>query len=109
MKMALTSQKTLTSLGVAIGLLIVGFLGEMSWTIVATIFACYCVLTVAIPSKYVPHIVTFGVLLLAGEIGATILTSLFDSISYMKWTVLAWLTVSVAVSVLWPFPIPKKA
>ncbi len=107
MKM-LTNQKMLTSLGVVLGLLIAGFQGVMPWTTLAISGALLFVLTFTIPSKYNPHICTFGILILGGGFVVAILTSLFGDIPDMRWAVFTWLAIAVVVGMLWPFPVLKR-
>ena len=103
-----TKQKMLTSLGMVLGLLILGFQGVMPWTTLAIIGALLSVLTFAIPSKYNPQIITFGILAWGGGIVVIILTSLFGGIPYIRWAVFTWLAVAVVVGMLWPFPVLKR-
>ena len=108
----LTSQKMLRSLGVVLGLLIVGFLGVAPWITIAAIMAFHFVLTFALPSNFYSknhRLASVGILVFVGGVVVFVLTSLLDNIPYVGWAYLVWWAISVAVGVLWPFPFLKEA
>lgn len=100
------NPKVLQSLGIALGLLIAGFLNVLPWTTLAMIMAASVVLIVVIPPKYSdrnPYAVSISAWIAAGMVVIGGLALLVGSIPYLAWVVLAWLLVSVILGMLRPW------
>lgn len=108
----LRNQNIWVSLGVAIGLVVSGLTGTMSWTILGMIMIAYLVLSVIIPPKYAdknPHVVSVGFWIAVGMVTISVLVWIFRvSEDIYGMALIAWLILSVILGVFWPLSIAKR-
>lgn len=109
----LKNQKVWVSLGVAIGLVISGLTGTMSWPILGIVMVAYLVLTAVIPSKYADknsRVVSVGFWLAVGVVTISALAWVFKLSDEIQGTVLiAWMVISVVLGAIWPLSIAKRS
>ena len=103
-----TKIRIVTFIGVAIVLLRAGFQGGMNFSVIALILGSLLVLHWIIPAKFDRYFGTFEVLFFwIGILLALIVENFLGGIpSWLIWT---WLGVSLAISVLYPFPLFKNS
>ena len=112
MKMKLTGNDRIWGLataGVMLSFFIWGFQGSGPLIMLAIIPYILLVLSLAVPSKYQPHLFSSVILIMAGVLVGVSLEKLLGNIPYIWWAVCAWPLTAAAAGLLRPFPFLKKA
>lgn len=111
MGMKLTGKDRIWGLvlaGVMLSFFVWGHQGSKPLVLLGIVPTILLILSLAVPSKYQPHLNTSTVLLMACVLAGVALEELFGNISYFWWAVYISSVISVIAGVLRPFPVLKK-